>query len=127
MRPGRRVRAASAVSLTCRGRAADLDAWVRLLGLPDVGDLADAEIDTMCFRLYHRPGRLTKHTRRRLRIDATWPWTDAFTTCRQRLSELAAVTRRSGPVPTKTRTEEARTTPGPWNPAQPQRHATAQP
>lgn len=51
--------------------AADLGAWVRLLGLHDVGDLADAGIDTMRFRLYHAPGRLTKHARRRLRIAAT--------------------------------------------------------
>jgi hypothetical protein len=73
--------------------AADLDAWVRLLGLHDVGDLADAEIDTMRFRLYHLPARLTKHARRRwLRIEATWPWADAFTTCWQRLSEIPVVT-----------------------------------
>ncbi|WP_319053628.1 IS1380 family transposase [Streptomyces europaeiscabiei] len=73
--------------------AADLDAWVRLLGLHDVGDLADAEIDTMRFRLYHVPARLTKHARRRwLHIEATWPWADAFTTCWRRLCELPAVT-----------------------------------
>ncbi|MCX5233540.1 transposase [Streptomyces sp. NBC_00233] len=73
--------------------AADLDAWVRLLGLHDVGDLADAEIDTMRFRLYHVPARLANHARRRwLRIEATWPWADAFTICWQRLSGLPAVT-----------------------------------
>jgi hypothetical protein len=73
--------------------AADLHAWVRLLALHDHPDLASAEPDTMRFRLYHLPARLTKHARRRwLRIEATWPWADAFTTCWQRLSELPTVT-----------------------------------
>jgi hypothetical protein len=53
--------------------AANLDGWVRLLSRRDVGNLADAEIDTMRFRLYHLPARLTDHARRRLRIEATWP------------------------------------------------------
>ncbi|MFE9922848.1 IS1380 family transposase [Streptomyces sp. NPDC005774] len=73
--------------------AADLDAWVRLLGLHDIADLADAEPDTMRFRLYHLPARLAKHARRRyLRIERSWPWAEAFTTCWQRLTELPAVT-----------------------------------
>ncbi|MGW0827893.1 IS1380 family transposase [Streptomyces sp. NPDC002845] len=73
--------------------AADLDAWVRLLALHDVEDLADAEPDTMRFRLYHLPARLTKHARRRwLRIDKSWPWAGAFTTGWQRLTDLPAVT-----------------------------------
>jgi hypothetical protein len=73
--------------------AADLDAWVRLLGLHDTDDLADAEINTMRFRLYHLPARLAKHARCRwLRTEATWPWATAFTTCRQRLTALPAVT-----------------------------------
>ncbi|GGS31652.1 hypothetical protein GCM10010269_82640 [Streptomyces humidus] len=73
--------------------AADLDAWVRLLALHDIDDLADAEPDTMRFRLYHLPARLTTHARRRwLRIDSTWPWAMAFTTCWQRLTDLPAVT-----------------------------------
>jgi hypothetical protein len=73
--------------------AADLDAWVRLLALHDIEDLADAEPDTMRFRLYHLPARLTTHARRRwLRIDATWPWATAFTTCWQRLTDLPAIT-----------------------------------
>ncbi|MEU5306973.1 hypothetical protein ACH4YO_41260 [Streptomyces noursei] len=37
--------------------AADLDAWVRLLALHDIG-LADAEPDTMRFRPYRLPARL---------------------------------------------------------------------
>ncbi|WP_432190529.1 hypothetical protein [Streptomyces sp. Tue6028] len=52
--------------------AADLDAWLRLLVLHDIDDLADAEPDTMRFRPYHLPARLADHARRRrLRIDAT--------------------------------------------------------
>jgi serine/threonine protein phosphatase PrpC len=78
--------------LTCN-LAADLDAWLRLLALHDQDDLADAEPDTMRFRLYHLPARLAKHARRRrLRIETTWPWAEAFTTCWQRLSALPAVT-----------------------------------
>ncbi|MBT2458751.1 IS1380 family transposase [Streptomyces sp. ISL-86] len=73
--------------------AADLDAWLRLLALHDQPDLADAEPDTMRFRLYHLPARLAKHARRRrLRIEQTWPWACAFTTCWQRLTAVPAVT-----------------------------------
>ena len=45
--------------------AADLDAWLRLLALHDIDGLADAEPDTMRFRLYHLPARLSTHARRR--------------------------------------------------------------
>jgi hypothetical protein len=45
--------------------AADLDAWTRLLGLHDHGDLADAEPDTLRYRLLHLPARLSSHARRR--------------------------------------------------------------
>ncbi|MFJ9544339.1 transposase [Streptomyces sp. NPDC101225] len=73
--------------------AGDLDAWVRLLALHDIEGLADAEPDTMRFRLYHLPARLADHARHRwLRIDATWPWAQAFTTCWQRLTALPAAT-----------------------------------
>jgi hypothetical protein len=73
--------------------SADLDAWVRLLALHDVDGLADAEPDSMRLRLYHVPARLAVHARRRwLRIDATWPWATAFTTCWHRLTTLPALT-----------------------------------
>jgi hypothetical protein len=73
--------------------ASDLDAWVRLLTLHDIDGLADAEPDTMRFRLYHLPARLAHHARRRwLRIESTWPWATAFTTCWQRLTALPAIT-----------------------------------
>ncbi|MFD8332935.1 hypothetical protein ACFV42_09780 [Streptomyces solisilvae] len=61
---------------------ADLDAWVRLLALRDVDDLADAQPDTMRFRPYRLPARLADHARRRfLQIERTWPWAKAFATC----------------------------------------------
>jgi hypothetical protein len=73
--------------------AADLDAWLRLPALHDIDDLAHAEPDTMRFRLYHLPARLADHARSRwLRIERTWPWAGAFTTCWQRLTALPAVT-----------------------------------
>jgi hypothetical protein len=73
--------------------AADLDAWLRLLALHDIDDLADAEPDTMRFRLYHLPARLADHARRRfLRIERTWPWAQAFTACWHRLIALPTVT-----------------------------------
>ncbi|WP_406497077.1 transposase [Streptomyces sp. NBC_00846] len=73
--------------------AADLDAWLRLLALHDQDDLAGAEPDTMRFRLYHQPGHLAHHARRRyLRLDPTWPWTSAFTLAWNRITDLTAVT-----------------------------------
>ncbi|MFE3933423.1 IS1380 family transposase [Streptomyces goshikiensis] len=73
--------------------AADLDTWLRLLTLHDADGLADAEPDTMRFRLYHLPARLAKHARRRwLRLDRSWPWVKAFTTAWARIIDLPAVT-----------------------------------
>ncbi|XUL89493.1 transposase [Streptomyces galilaeus] len=75
--------------------AADLDAWLRLPALHDIGDLADDEPDTMRFRLYHPPARLTDHACRRwLRIKRTWPWAKAFITCWHWLPTLPARSRR---------------------------------
>jgi hypothetical protein len=69
--------------------AADLDAWCRLLGLYDREDLKDAEPDTLRYRLWSLPARLVRHARKRvLKISATWPWKEAFTTCWQRLCAL---------------------------------------
>jgi len=71
--------------------AADLDAWCRLLGLYDREDLRDAEPGTLRYRLWSLPARLVRHARKRvLKISATWPWKEAFTTCWQRLSALPA-------------------------------------
>ena len=72
--------------------ANDIHAWTRLLGLYDQPDLAHAEPDTLRYRLWHLPARLTHHARRRwLRISQTWPWRDAFVTCWQRLCALPAL------------------------------------
>jgi hypothetical protein len=71
--------------------AADLQAWCRLLGLYDIAGLKDAEPDTLRYRLWHVPGRLVRHARRRtLKISRDWPWKTAFTTCWQRISALPA-------------------------------------
>lgn len=73
--------------------AGDLEVWTRLLGLHDADGLVDAEPDTLRYKLWHLPARLTRHARRRvLKIPDAWPWRTAFTTCWQRLSELPAVT-----------------------------------
>jgi len=72
--------------------AADLQAWCRLLGLYDAGDLRDAEPDTLRYRLWHIPARFVRHARRRtLKISWDWPWKDAFLTCWQRISALPAL------------------------------------
>jgi hypothetical protein len=72
--------------------AADLTAWCRLLGLYDQDGLNDAEPDTLRYRLWHLPARLVRHARKRvLKISATWPWKEAFTTCWQRLLALPAL------------------------------------
>jgi len=71
--------------------AADLAAWCQLLGLYDCDDVKDAEPDTLRYRLLHLPARLVRHARKRvLKISATWPWKEAFTTCWQRLCALPA-------------------------------------
>jgi hypothetical protein len=73
--------------------AADLQAWCRLLGLHDIADLKDAEPGTLRHRLWHVPGRLVRHARRRtLKISRDWRWKDAFVTCWQRISGLPAFT-----------------------------------
>jgi hypothetical protein len=84
------------VPLTCKDLGGDRQGageGARLLALHDIDDLADAEPDTMRFHLYHLPARLADHARRRwLRIERTWPWAKAFTTCWQRLTALPAIT-----------------------------------
>jgi hypothetical protein len=73
--------------------AADISAWTRLLGLHDQPDLAAAEPETLRYRLLHLPARITTHARRRrLSIAQTWPWTEAFLICWQRLSLLTLAT-----------------------------------
>jgi hypothetical protein len=51
--------------------------------------LVHAEPDTLRYRLWHLPAKLTRHARRRwLKISQTWPWKDAFLICWQRLTSL---------------------------------------
>lgn len=69
--------------------AADLDTWLKLLGLHDQEGLADAEITAMRHRLYALPGRLARHARRRtLRLAKDWPWAEAFTLCWHRIGAI---------------------------------------
>jgi len=53
-------------------------AWLKLLALG--GDLAKAEPKTLRYRVLHAVGRLVCGGRkRRLKIQATWPWVEAIT------------------------------------------------
>jgi hypothetical protein len=62
-------------------------AWLRLLALG--GDLARAEPKTLRYRLLHAAARLVHGGRkRRLKIQATWPWAGAITTAWQRIAAL---------------------------------------
>jgi hypothetical protein len=80
--------------------AADLDTWLRLLGLRDQPDLADAEIGAMRHRLYAIPARLARHARRRtLRLAAHWPWAASFALCWNRIGTIAPLTALSRTPP----------------------------
>jgi hypothetical protein len=62
-------------------------AWLKLLGLD--GDLAKAEPKTLRYRVLHAAARLVRGgRRRRLKIQASWPWAEAITTAWQRISTL---------------------------------------
>jgi len=73
--------------------SADLTAWTRLLGHCDDAGLANADPDTLRYRIWHLPARLARHARQRtLAISPSWPWKDAFLACWQRLCALPAPT-----------------------------------
>src|SRR5712664_2920813 len=62
-------------------------AWLKLLALD--GDLAKAEPKTVRYRVLHAAARLVRGGRkRRLKIQATWPWADAITAAWQRIDAL---------------------------------------
>ncbi len=62
-------------------------AWLKLLALD--GDLARAEPKTLRYRVLHTAARLVRGGRkRRLKIQATWPWAEAITTAWQRIDAL---------------------------------------
>jgi hypothetical protein len=71
-----------------RRRPSRLD---RLLGHCDDPELRDAAPDTLRYRIWHLPARLSQHPRQRtLSIATDWPWKEAFLACWHRLTALAA-------------------------------------
>jgi hypothetical protein len=67
--------------------AAALLAWLRLLALD--GHLAQAEPKTLRYRILHAAARLARGgRRRRLKIDASWPWAADIVTAWNRISAL---------------------------------------
>lgn len=77
----------NAAWLTASMIACTLLAWLKLLALD--GDLARAEPKTLRYRVLHAAARLMRGGRkRRLKIQATWPWAEAITTAWQRIDAL---------------------------------------
>ncbi|MGH3408579.1 MAG: transposase [Streptosporangiaceae bacterium] len=73
--------------LTASMIACILLAWLKLLALD--GDLARAEPKTLRYRVLHAAARLVRGGRkRRLKIQATWPWAGAITAAWQRIDAL---------------------------------------
>ena len=67
--------------------AATLLAWLKLLALD--GTLARAEPKTLRYRILHAAARLTRGgRRRRLNIQASWPWAADIATAWQRITAL---------------------------------------
>jgi hypothetical protein len=62
-------------------------AWLKLLALD--GELARAEPKTLRYRVLHAAARLVRGgRRRRLKIQASWPWAEAITTAWRRIDAL---------------------------------------
>jgi len=77
----------NAAWLTASMIASVLLAWLKLLALD--GDLARAEPKTLRYRVLHAAARLVRGgRRRRLKIQATWPWAEAITAAWQRIDAL---------------------------------------
>lgn len=67
--------------------AADLLAYLQLLGLQDEAELCAAEPET----LLHIPARLVTHARKRiLKIEQSWPWARAVVETWERLGAITA-------------------------------------
>ena len=61
--------------------------WLKLLALD--GDLARAEPKTLRYRVLHAAARMVRGgRRRRLKIQASWPWAEAITVAWERVSVL---------------------------------------
>jgi Transposase DDE domain group 1 len=74
---------------TAASIAADLTAWLQLIGLD--GDLALAEPKRLRYRVLHTAARLTRgQRRRRLRIPETWPWATQITAAFDRIAAIPA-------------------------------------
>jgi Transposase DDE domain group 1 len=77
----------NAAWLTAAMIASILLAWLKLLALD--GNLAKAEPKTLRYRVLHAAARLVRGGRkRRLKIQATWPWAEAITAAWQRIDAL---------------------------------------
>ena len=77
----------NAAWLTASMIACTLLAWLKLLALD--GDLARAEPKTLRYRVLHAAARLVRGGRkRRLKIQASWPWAEAITTAWRRIDAL---------------------------------------
>jgi hypothetical protein len=84
--------------LTAAMTAQILLAWLKLLALD--GDLARAEPRTLRYKILHAAARLVHGgRRRRLKIDANWPWAEAITRAWHRIHGLPQPT-----LPAQTRT-----------------------
>jgi len=81
--------AINAAWCTAAAIAADLIAWLQILGLQ--GDLAAAEPKRLRYRVLHTAARLTHgQRRRRLRIPSTWPWANQITAAFTRIAAIPA-------------------------------------
>jgi hypothetical protein len=79
--------AVNAAWLTAAMTGQNLLAWLKLLALD--GDLAKAEPRTLRYRVLHAAARLARGgRRRRLKIQATWPWAETITAAWQRIDAL---------------------------------------
>jgi Transposase DDE domain group 1 len=88
-------------------------AWLKLLALD--GDLARAEPKTLR-RVLHAAARLVRSgRRRRLKIQASWPWAEAITAAWQRIGALPQAPDQPEAVPAIQEGQPL----SPWNPRPP--------
>jgi hypothetical protein len=81
--------AINAAWCTIAAVAADLIAWLQILGLH--GDLARCEPKTLRYRILHTAARLVcGQRRRRLRIPAAWPWAGQIAAAFTRIAAIPA-------------------------------------